>query len=71
MQISEPQAQAIARRLFPDLFSDGSDCKAEIGREGLPCRACAEKNLTWLQCVADVKLAIEQELRFATDEKER
>lgn len=70
MQISEWQAQAIAGRLFPDLISDGNDCKAEIGREGLPCRVCSEKNQAWLQCVAEVKLAIEEILQAPGAEKE-
>lgn len=61
MQITEQQAEAIARRLFPDLISDGSDCKAEIGRVGLPCRPCHEKNEAWTQCLELVKTTIDAE----------
>lgn len=62
MQITKQQAGAIAKRLFPDLVSDGTDCKAEIGREGLPCRACHEKNQAWTLCLELVKTTIEAEL---------
>ena len=62
MQITQQQAEAIAKRLFPDLISDGSDCKAEIGREGLPCRPCQEKNEAWTHCLELVKTTIDAEL---------
>jgi len=48
----------IAARLFPDDVADGSDCRAEIGRDGQPCRACAEKNRLWLRRIATTRIAM-------------
>lgn len=62
MNLTQQQVIAIATRLFPDSVTDGSDCQAEIGREGQPCRACFEKNREWNDCLETVKAAIEAEL---------
>jgi hypothetical protein len=42
--VTRRRAMIVAARLFPDDVTDGTDCKAEIGREGLPCRNCARAN---------------------------
>lgn len=52
------RAEVMARKLFPDDIADNSDCHNEHGREGEPCRICAEKNLLWRQRILDVHLAL-------------
>lgn len=51
--------ESIARALFPDDYHDGTDCRAEVGREGEPCRHCAYQREEWLKRVASVKAAME------------
>lgn len=51
--------ETIARALFPDDYHDGTDCRAEVGNEGAPCRHCAYRREEWLKRVASVKAAIE------------
>lgn len=52
------RAEALARRLFPDDYHDGSDCRAEVGREGQPCRACAERAEAWQARLAQVRTSL-------------
>ena len=52
------RAETIARALFPDDYHDGTDCRAEIGREGQPCNACASRRDAWASRVASVHAAI-------------
>lgn len=56
-----PLAERLARRLFPDDVADGKDCRAEVGREGAPCGACAAANSQWADRVQAVRLALELE----------
>lgn len=56
--VTRGRAMTVAARLFPDDVADGSDCRAEVGREGKPCRACAEKNRRWLERIAQTRLAM-------------
>jgi len=53
------RAEALARRLFPDDVADGTDCRAEIGREGQPCSACASRNAAWTDRVREVRAALQ------------
>lgn len=55
------KAERVALALFPDDFHDGSDCRAEIGREGQPCRACAEKTERWQERIRSVSAALTTE----------
>lgn len=41
------RTERIALRLFPDDYFDGHDCRSEIGREGQPCRICADNLERW------------------------
>ena len=61
MTLSRETAERIALRLYPDDFHDGHDCKAEHGREGQPCRVCADNRQTWLDRVAAVLEAVNAE----------
>ena len=56
--VTEKRARAIARRLFPDDYADGSDCRNEYGRRGEPCRVCAERNAAWQDRIAQVRAAV-------------
>lgn len=52
------EADAVARRLFPDEIAGGSDCRAEVGREGEPCNICASTNEQWARRVEEVRLVL-------------
>lgn len=52
------KTEALARLLFPDEYHEG-DCRAEVGREGQPCRLCAEANRQWAERVETVRHAVE------------
>lgn len=56
--VTQGRAAEVAYRLFPDEATDGSDCRAEIGREGEPCRACAARNENWAERVTQVRRAM-------------
>lgn len=56
--VTEQRATTAARLLFPDDYHDGSDCRNEYGREGLPCRYCAEQRSNWLARVDQTRSAI-------------
>lgn len=58
MMISQGRAISVARALFPDEETNGSDCKGEIAREGLPCNVCASRNQQWFNRVAEVRRAM-------------
>ena len=58
VMVTQGRAIAVARALFADEITDGSDCRAEIGREGEPCRACAARNEAWAERVAQVRRAM-------------
>ena len=49
MPLNLNQTEHIALALFPDDFHDGSDCRAEMNREGKPCRVCADNRERWLR----------------------
>lgn len=55
--VTRGRALDVAKRLFPDEVWE-RDCKGEIGREGLPCRACASQKREWMRRVASVRLAM-------------
>lgn len=61
--ITQQRAIAVATILFPDEVADGSDCRNEYGREGQPCRACADRNEAWVQRVRQVRLAMMEGLK--------
>lgn len=56
--VTQDRAIRVARALYPDEVADGSDCRAEIGREGEPCRACAARNAEWVARVREVRKAM-------------
>jgi hypothetical protein len=56
--VTQDRAITAARLLFPDEVADGSDCRAEIGREGEPCRSCAARNAAWVARVREVRAAL-------------
>ena len=56
--VTRRRAMVAAARLFPDEVATGTDCRAEIGREGEPCRACACANRQWLRRIAETRLAM-------------
>lgn len=56
--VSQGRAIVVAARLFPDEVADGSDCRAEVGREGSPCRACESRNAAWIARVREVRAAM-------------
>jgi|JI10StandDraft_1071094.scaffolds.fasta_scaffold199727_3 hypothetical protein len=58
MPLNLNQTEHIALALFPDDFHDGSDCRAEMNREGKPCRVCADNRERWLQRLATVRKAV-------------
>lgn len=53
--VSQGRAARVARSLFPDEFSDGSNCMAEEGRKGERCRICDERFATWMHRVREVR----------------
>ena len=56
--VTQARAERTAAHLFADEVADGSDCRAEIGREGLPCAVCAARNADWLARVASTRKAM-------------
>lgn len=58
LMITQQRAIAVAAKLFPDEVADGSDCRAEVDREGIPCRVCAERNKAWEDRVRQTRLAM-------------
>lgn len=56
--VTQLRAISVATALFPAEVADGSDCKAEDGREGEPCRICAGRNEVWTQRVREVRKAM-------------
>lgn len=56
--VTQDRAIITARALFPDEVADGSDCRAEVGREGEPCRSCAARNTAWIERVREVRAAM-------------
>lgn len=56
--VTRRRVMVVAARLFPDEVTTGKDCRAEIGREGEPCRACADANRRWLRRIAETRLAM-------------
>lgn len=56
--VTQTRAVEVAVRLFPDESTDGSDCRAEVGREGQPCRACESRNAQWAARVTQVRRAM-------------
>lgn len=61
--VTQGRAIRAARLLFPDEYADGSDCRMETGREGEPCRFCAERNVQWTARVAQVRDAMKEAFR--------
>lgn len=55
--ITAKRVTHVASRLFPDEVHSG-DCLSEIGREGQPCRICAERNATWSSRLESVRVAM-------------
>lgn len=58
--VTVKRAVTIAALLFPDEVADGKDCRAEVGREGEPCRLCAERNENWEKRVAQVRESVKR-----------
>lgn len=58
LMVTQGRAVRVASALFPDEVADGSDCRAEVGREGEPCRACAARNAAWADRVREVRRAM-------------
>jgi hypothetical protein len=56
--VTQGRAHAAAATLYPEEVTDGSDCRAEVGREGEPCRACAAANERWTERVRQVRAAM-------------
>lgn len=56
--ITQSRAIAVTAALFPDEIADGSDCRAEVGREGEPCRLCDARNTQWTERVRQVRKAM-------------
>lgn len=52
------RAERVARALFPGDYSDGGDCRTEHGREGQPCRICADRNAQWQARISEVRMAM-------------
>ena len=61
LTITRETAERIALRLFPDDFHDGHDCRGEYGREGQPCRICADNIERWRDRVTAVLDAVNVE----------
>jgi hypothetical protein len=59
--IQEDYAERVAALLWPEKATVlGMDCRAEIGREGEPCRICAEADMLWRVRVERVRDALER-----------
>jgi hypothetical protein len=56
--ITQERAAHVAAALFPECKSEGTDCHNERGREGEPCRLCAERNEGWSKRVRCVRRAM-------------
>jgi hypothetical protein len=56
--VTQRRAIAVSLQLFREDATNGSDCRAEIGREGEPCRSCAAANERWADRVRSVRLAM-------------
>lgn len=54
----ETREGRIARMLFPSDYHDGVDCMKEDGREGEPCRICADARHEWIMRVRSVAEAL-------------
>lgn len=63
LMVTQDRAIAVAATLFPDDIADGSDCRAEHGRLGLPCNCCAYKNQNWIVTVRKVRAAMMEAFR--------
>ncbi len=61
--VTERRAEIIARELFAADYHAGGDCRAEIGREGLPCGICLSQRAAWLERVATVRAAVQKGFR--------
>lgn len=61
--VTEGRAVTVARKLFPEEYSDGSDCRNEFGRIGESCRICIAKNAAWDKRVAEVRAAMIEAFR--------
>lgn len=55
--ITPGRVKAVALELFRDDFHEG-DCRNEYGREGQPCRVCAENNRRWQERLDQVRTAM-------------
>jgi hypothetical protein len=59
--MTKDYAERVAELLWPEKATVlGMDCRAEIGREGEPCRICADANAAWLVRVERVRDALER-----------
>lgn len=58
LMVTQARAIAVASALYPFEFADGGDCRAEHGREGQPCSACAYRNEEWKTRVREVRAAM-------------
>lgn len=56
--VTQERAARVAAELYPDDVTDGGDCRAEVGREGMPCGVCDARNLMWSERVRAVRLAM-------------
>ena len=61
--ITVERADRVARALTGERERPTVDCRAEIGREGLPCRICAEHNERWRAYVDKVRAAMMEAFR--------
>jgi hypothetical protein len=58
LMVTQRRAIMVATALFPDEIADGSDCRDEVGRVGLPCTYCNERNQAWRTRVRTVRAAM-------------
>ncbi|MDQ0317766.1 hypothetical protein [Amorphus orientalis] len=58
LMVTRKRAARVAAKLFPTDMADGTDCRAEEGREGEPCRICEHNNEQWAQRVRQVRRAM-------------
>jgi len=59
--MTKDYAERVAALIWPEkAFVLGMDCRAEIGREGEPCRICAEADTLWRVRVERVRDALER-----------
>lgn len=56
--VTQGRAAKVASSLYADEATDGSDCRAEVGREGEPCRICESRNDQWASRVRAVRWAM-------------